>query len=164
MDIAPQRATHAQRTSAPIALARTWDVALLSALGITALTALAGGAALMVGALVPSAASILTPPVSYLQGTPFSSFLVPGLVLAVVVGGLHTAAFVLGVRRRPYRLVVAAVAGFGLLIWIFVQMVYIPFSFLQALYFAFGILELGLTLLALGILRAAPAGRRDDLV
>jgi hypothetical protein len=34
-----------------------------------------------------------------------------------------------------------------------VQMVFIPFSFLQAIYFAVGIAETGLVLLALGILR-----------
>ena len=38
-------------------------------------------------------------------------------------------------------------AAFGLLIWIFVQMMFIPFSLLQAGYFAAGLVELGLLLL-----------------
>ena len=53
-------------------------------------------------------------------------------------------------RRQP---------GFALLIWVFVQMIFIPFSFLQLVYFAFGIAEVGLVMLA-----SAPRSRpRRDL-
>jgi hypothetical protein len=37
------------------------------------------------------------------------------------------------------------------LIWIFIQMVFIPFSVLQAVYFAAGLAELGLLLLLMGL-------------
>ena len=53
-------------------------------------------------------------------------------------------------RRR--RFAPAAVAGCGILIWIFVQMIIIPFSFLQAAYFGAGLLELVLALLLLDVL------------
>ena len=62
-------------------------------------------------------------------------------------------AFLLGVTRSDLGLLGAATAAIALLIWVFVQMMFIPFSFLQALYFAFGIAETGLVLVALGILR-----------
>lgn len=52
---------------------------------------------------------------------------------------------------RPWGL--TAVAGFGLLIWIFVQMMFIPFSPLQAIYFAAGLAEVGFVLLGLGLVR-----------
>ena len=50
-----------------------------------------------------------------------------------------------------------AVAAFDTLIWIFVQMVIIPFSFLQAAYFVLGALEAGLVMLALGVLQPRTA-------
>lgn len=128
-------------------------VSLLVLLALVAVTAIAGGIALIVGALNPQLATVLNPPVDYLTGTPFSSYLVPGLVLALVIGGLHAVAFALGIRRNELDLLGAAVAGMALLIWVFVQMIYIPFSFLQAVYVALGLAEIGVIMLALGILR-----------
>lgn len=54
-------------------------------------------------------------------------------------------------RRRRWAPLAAVVAGYACLLWIFVQMVVIPFSALQALYFGIGCLEIGLVLLALGV-------------
>jgi hypothetical protein len=70
------------------------------------------------------------------------------------VGGLHAVAFALGVRRNDLSLLAAAVAAIALLIWVFVQMAFIPFSFLQAIYFAIAVAETILILLALGILQS----------
>lgn len=130
---------------------------LIGMTGAVAVTAFGGGVALILGAIVPSLATILSPPVSFLAGSPFSSFLVPGIVLGAVVGGTHLAAAVLLLRRTPRRYLVTVVAAYAVLIWIFVQMIFIPFSFLQAAYFAAGLGELGLVLLALGVMRRHPA-------
>ena len=127
-------------------------VTLLAVEAFVAVTALAGGIALMLGALIPDLSTAITPPAEYLEGSPFTSYLVPGLVLALVLGGVHAIAFVLLLRRRPSALLAAAVAGYAALIWIFVQMMVIPFSFLQAVYFMAGAVELGLVLLLLGLL------------
>jgi hypothetical protein len=117
-----------------------------------ALTAVAGGAALIVGSLDASLATVLSPPVEYLEGSPFGSYLVPGIILAVVLGGVHLVAFVLVYRRHDRWILASAIAAFDALIWIFVQMMFIPFSFLQAFYFALGLAEVGLVMLALGVL------------
>jgi hypothetical protein len=119
---------------------------------VVGLTALAGGAALVVGSVDSSLATVLSPPLEYLEGSPFGSYLAPGIILGVVLGGLHLVAFVLVLRRHDRWILAGAVAGFDALIWIFVQMVFIPFSFLQAFYFAFGLAEVGLVMLALGVL------------
>jgi hypothetical protein len=119
---------------------------------VVAVTAAAGGAALIVGSLDASLATVLSPPVTYLGGSPFDSYLVPGIVLAAVLGGLHLATFVLVYRRHDRWILAGAIAAFDALIWIFVQMMFIPFSFLQAFYFAIGLAEVGLVMLALGIL------------
>lgn len=131
-------------------------ILLLIVLAFVGVTAVAGGVALTLGAIVPSLATVLSPPVAYLHGSPFSSYLVPGLILAVVLGGVHLVAFWMLLRRHPSALFAAAVAAFDTAIWIFVELVIIPFSFLQALYFVASLAEFGLVLLALGLL----GGRR----
>jgi len=135
-------------------------ITLLVVEAFVAVTAFAGGLALMVGALVPELSTVITPPAEYLEGSPFSSYLVPGLVLALVLGGLNVIAFVLLLRRRPSALFAAATAGYAALIWIFVQMMVIPFSFLQAVYFMAGAVELGLVLLLLGLLPIMSSTKR----
>ena len=66
---------------------------------IVAATAIAGGAVLVASSLVPSWSTVLAPPRDYLDGSPFASYLVPGLTLALVLGGLHLVAAVLLLRR-----------------------------------------------------------------
>lgn len=154
----PARAgtTHTDRMSPQ----RAFRVTLLVVEAFVAVTSFGGGAALTLGALVPDLSLVITPPAEYLEGSPFSSYLVPGLVLAIVLGGIHAIAFVLLLRRRPSAWFAAAAAGYAALIWIFVQMMVIPFSFLQAVYFIAGAVELGLVMLSLGLLPIARARRR----
>ena len=133
---------------------------LLIAEAFVALTATAGGAVLVVGALIPETATVLNPPDEYLASSPFGSYLVPGLVLALIIGGAHALAFVVQLRRIRWGMLAAAVAAFAVLIWIFVQMLFIPFSFLQALYFLLGLAEAGLVMLGLGIAEIGPRRTR----
>ncbi len=93
-------------------------------------------------------------PLRYLQGSPFSSYLVPGLILGVVVGGTQLAAAVGLWRRSGWALTASVVAGFGMLIWIFVELAVITeYSALQTIYFALGSVEL---ILVFGLLGIAP--------
>lgn len=140
--------------------ARTTDLVVSA---VVALTATGGGVALIVGALAATTSGSIKPPDSYLTGSPFTGYLVPGLLLLLVVGGIHALAFVLGLRRSPWARLATAVAAFGLLIWIFVQMVWIPFSPLQAAYEAAAIVELALLLVQLGLLdQIVDRGRSID--
>lgn len=130
---------------------------LLIIQGFVAFTAFAGGAALIVGSVNPDFGLAIVPPSEYLQGSPFNSYVVPGVILALILGGVHLVAFSMLLRRHRWAHFAAAAAGFDALIWIFVQMVYIPFSPLQAVYFLAGMAELGFLLLGLGILRPLPS-------
>lgn len=94
------------------------------------------------------------PLAEHLAGTPFPSFLVPGLVLGVIVGGTQLVAAVAIPTRRHWALLMAAVAGFGMLIWIFIELAIVGYSWLQSVYFGLGVLELILVLALLGV---APA-------
>jgi hypothetical protein len=94
-------------------------------------------------------------PLKHLAASPFSSYVVPGLVLGVVVGGTQLAAAVALLTSRCSALLQSAVAGFGMLIWIFVELAMIQqFSWLQAAYFILGGLELFLVLALLGLVPA----------
>lgn len=115
------------------------------------MTALAGGVAIIIGASNPSISFVIALPQEYLAGSPFATYLVPGIVLAVVVGGLHAVALAMLLKRARAGVFVSAVAAFAMLIWIFVQMVFIPFSFLQAVYFLAGLAEVGLIMTMLGL-------------
>lgn len=132
-------------------------VSLLIIQGFVAVTAFAGGTALVVGSFSSDQSWVIVPPAEYLQGSPFDSYLVPGVLLAVLLGGLHLLAFLAVLRRWRWAHFISAAAGFDALIWIFVQMVFIPFSVLQAVYFVAGLAELGLVLVALGVLQPLPA-------
>ncbi|TFD54574.1 hypothetical protein E3T55_03930 [Cryobacterium frigoriphilum] len=94
-------------------------------------------------------------PLDYLAGSPFTSFLWPGLILGAVVGGTQLLAAVTLQRRRPLGPLSSVVAGFGMLIWIFVELAVMrEYSVLQTLYFALGGLEL---LAVFGLLGLVPA-------
>ncbi len=112
-------------------------------------------------ALVSGVAMLLTDglgmPLSFLETSPFTSFLWPGVVLVVVVGGTQALAAVLLTLRREAALLWSAVAGFGLLIWIFIETGLIrEWSWLQVLYFATGAIQLALVLGLLGIVAWLP--------
>jgi len=138
-----------------------WRIPLLIVQVLVALSAAVSGVALALGeragTLGERAGSLgIIPPLEWLEGTPFDSYLVPGLVLILVVGGTHALAFVLLLRRTTWALAASAVAGFGMVIWVFVQMVLIPYSFLQAVYFGAGLLEIVLVLLMLDLFHPYP--------
>jgi len=130
-----------------------WALVVVSA--FNALSAIAGGIGIL-------ATGGLGMPLSMLSSGPFSSFTGPGLILLIVIGGTQTVATVLLLRRSPSALAWAAVAGFGMVIWIFVETGIIAgMSWLQALYFATGVLQLALVLALLGIVAWLP---RQDVV
>lgn len=96
-------------------------------------------------------------PAAFLDRSPFSSFIVPALILLVAIGGTHALAAVLLLRRRGTSLLWAAVAGFAMTIWILVETVVIQgFSWLQGIHFTTGVAELALVLAALGIVSWVP--------
>jgi hypothetical protein len=57
-------------------------------------------------------------PREWLEGSPFNSYLVPGLILALVVGGAATVASVAMIRRPGLGAQLSALAGLVLLGWL----------------------------------------------
>lgn len=100
-------------------------------------------------------------PLEFLDGTPFDSYLWPGVILLVLVGGPQLLAFVVLVRRRASAAFWAAVAGFALVIWIIAEQLLFgvpntsplwpPTALLQIAYAGIGLAELGCVLVLLGL-------------
>ncbi|MFN7116569.1 MAG: hypothetical protein ACK4TA_07185 [Saprospiraceae bacterium] len=66
--------------------------------------------------------SALQMPVSMLEGTPFSNYLIPGIVLCVVVGGSALAALIAILIKHAKARLLAIFAGMMQGGWIVVQM------------------------------------------
>lgn len=124
---------------------------IIGLMGLVALAAWSGG----IGLIVTNGLGM---PADWLQGTWFgSSYIGPGLILAVIVGGSFTLALVAYLRNSVWAPEVSATAGFGLLIWILVELYLIPErSWLQVAMFGAGVLTLILTMFQLRLAPGAP--------
>lgn len=109
---------------------------LLALLLFNGLSALFGGSVLVAA---PDG-SILGMPLSLLAGTPFTDFLVPGLILFTVLGLGSFIGWWLAYRRSHYAVRWVQVVGLGTVIWIVTQMIMIlGVSVLHVIYGATGI-------------------------
>ncbi len=116
-----------------------------------------GALSALIGAILALAFNGAGVPLAYLANSKFSSFAIPGLLLGVVVGGTQIAAAVALIRRNRWGLLLSAIAGFGMLIWIFAELAIIKqYSWLQTVYFVHGGLEVVLVLVLLGIVGVRP--------
>ncbi|TXK17785.1 hypothetical protein FVQ89_09840 [Homoserinibacter sp. GY 40078] len=89
---------------------------------------------------------------SLLEGSIFPDYLWPGVILGVVVGGTQLLP-ILAIRARlDVAWGLFATAGFGMMIWIFVETGVIRgLSALQFIYFGTGLAQCVLVMLVLGI-------------
>ena len=110
------------------------SIALEMLLGIGAL----GGGLVLI---VAPRGEIIPLPVSALAGSPFETYLGPGLILFVLLGIGPLVAARLAWLRHPLAPVAAFVVGVALLIWVAVQIAIINYSNeppLQAIYLVMG--------------------------
>jgi hypothetical protein len=104
----------------------------------------------------------LSMPKSLLADSPFSTYLLPGLILAVVVGGTQTMASVRLLRHDRSAFLWSAVAGFGMVIWIIAEIGFLHvLSWSQMIYVVSGLLQLVLVFSLLGIVGWLP---RESMV
>lgn len=96
---------------------------------------------------------------SWLAGSPFSNYTVPGLVL-IALFGFGSLATIIGLIARPrwpwtdvlsrrihtdWSVAFSGLIGMGLMIWIMVQVMIIPVSFLQPTLFGLGLVIFALS-------------------
>jgi hypothetical protein len=123
---------------------RVTRIILISLTGFLALTTFLGGIALI--------ANWIAMPVEMLQGSPFSSYLIPGLSLSIIVGGSALFATILLIRKSKFALLFATTAGIVIMFFEFIEVLVIgsPAGVartLQIIYFGLGTL---ITIVALG--------------
>ncbi len=108
-----------------------------------------------IGALISGLLLVIAPDGSFFQmsvdtlaNSPFHDFLIPGLILMTVNGLGSLAGAVFSFKRHALAGYAGMVFGFGLMIWIFVQVNLIGGGhWLQYLYFSLGVLETVLAIL-----------------
>mgnify|MGYP000126020916 CR=1 FL=1 len=85
--------------------------------------------------------SIMNLPLSLLDGTPFKNFLIPGILLTTIVGGVNLLAVFYNIQRHVNRYNWAIAGGIIISGWIVVQMILIQAAhWLHFLYLGIGIL------------------------
>ena len=113
---------------------------------VLSIGALAGGLVL----IVAPRGEIMPLPLSALAGSPFDTYLGPGLILFTVLGLGPLIAARLAWVRHPFAPLAAFVVGAALLIWVWVEIAIIGYSNeppLQAIYLVLGA---AITVVALG--------------
>ena len=76
-----------------------------------------------------------------LENTPFNNYMIPGLLLATIVGGVNLTALFFNMQRHPSRYNWAIAGGFMITIWILVQLLLIQAAhWLQFIYLGIGVL------------------------
>lgn len=108
-----------------------------------------------IGAVICGALLVIGPdgrnlqmPIDMLKNSPFRSFLIPGIILFLVNGVGNIVSAVLCFKMHRIAGFAGMFFGFGLIIWLFVQINMIGGgSWLQYLYFVLGLLELLLGIL-----------------
>jgi hypothetical protein len=102
-----------------------------------ALTAIVSGVAILTGELQM--------PLELLRSTPFSDYTIPGLLLAIVVGGSSLVAAATVFIHREFAVLLSVAAGPNMAGWITVQVAMLGLVlWLQVLYFVLGVLIFGL--------------------
>lgn len=114
-----------------------------------ALSALAGGLSLLSS---PHGGALS--PVTLLEHSPFTSFLIPGLILTLLVGGTSAVCAVLALRSARFTVDATILAGGTLLVWIVAEMALM--RDVQWLHIVYG--SVGAGLLALGAIGAWRTG------
>jgi hypothetical protein len=83
--------------------------------------------------------SALQMQLTILSSTPFHSYLIPGVVLSIAVGGLNGIALLMCLFKKPFQYRWAMAGGVILVLWILAQLSMISgFHWLQLLYLGIG--------------------------
>lgn len=85
---------------------------------------------------------------TWLQQTPFSNYLIPGLVLLIVNGFGNVSGFILTIRKHRKFDLIAVFFGLIMMVWIISQAYWIGYkSLLQPVYFGTGLMQFMLGLM-----------------
>ena len=94
--------------------------------------------------------SLLGMPLELLKNSPFTTFLIPGLLLLTINGLAQGFAAISSFKRFRFYKILSIILGIALVLWIVIQVYFInPIHFLQVIYFLIGIAEVLLSFILL---------------
>lgn len=125
------------------------QVLLLTGLLFQGFSGIYGGLSLVID---PSGGSIGLP-LSLLAGTPFGSYLLPGWILGVLLGAGPLVAAGALVAHTKWALLLSALLGAALLLWIVVQVILVGYLAWPPLQLVYGLLGVALVSLSVYQLR-----------
>lgn len=114
-------------------------------IGLTILDAFLGVTAVLGGLGLLSGVAPLSPPLALLEGSPFASYLIPGLALLILLGGGGLLATMLMLRRSPWGVAVSGLIGAMVVVFEAVELIVIGFTGLLAFYVGLGLAILALS-------------------
>ncbi|MGH4118478.1 hypothetical protein [Clostridium sp.] len=109
-----------------------------------------------IGGMMGGLAAITNPdqplgvPIEILKNSPFSNFLIPGIILFTIIGlGNVISAYMFHFNSK-FQGYISSVFSFALVIWIIVQCIMLStIVFLHSLFFTIGLIQAGLSLIIL---------------
>jgi hypothetical protein len=109
-------------------------IILIIFVGFLVCTSIPGGIALLLG---------FSPPADLLQGSVFKGFLIPGLALALIVGGVSLITLAMLIRKSKFSVLAAAATGIVIMFFEFTEILIIGSPpgiarSLQIIYFGLG--------------------------
>jgi len=127
---------------------------------VLAILLLFTGVISVISGIVMIATNGMDMPLFWLDGTVFTSYLIPGLILLIVISGVTISAGILLLMRKKGALEASAASGFGLLIWLFTEMYILTqmgSHFLHAIIFTEALIILIATMI---LLKSTPMGAK----
>ena len=117
-----------------------------------------------IGAIFGGTAAILNPqqplgaPIEVLKNSPFSNYLIPGIILFSIIGLGNLSGALAVIIKSKFQVYISSILGFALIIWIIVQCIVLNgIHFLHILFLVIGIIESTLSIVILFKLRLFPA-------
>lgn len=117
-----------------------------------------------VGAMAGGLAAITNPinplgiPVEVLKNSPFSNYLIPGIILFTIIGLGNVFSAIMFHFKSRYQGYISSVFSWALVIWIVVQCIMMnDIAFLHVLFFIIGLIEAGLSMIILFDQKLFPA-------
>ncbi len=108
-----------------------------------------------IGLVFDPSGSAVGIPLEFLASSPFSNYLIPGLILLIVLGVFPLVVGVGLFRHRSWSLSGSLIVGVGLVIWIGVEILMIGYHGRPPLQLVYGILGLVILIVAAREVRAA---------
>lgn len=109
------------------------------------LSGLGGG----IGLIIDPSGETLHIPLNWLQGSPFSDYLIPGIILLLVLGFFPLAVSYALIRKLSWSWMASLIVGIALIIWIAVEILIIGYQPKPPLQLIYGLVGIFMVILVL---------------